>query len=67
MGDYDMTTDIYIFASVLQSFERGPGDLTGIPPEASLYCSEIWAIMGKETGGEASLIYGMGVKDVRVS
>jgi len=60
-----MTADIYIYGGILQEFERMPGDLTGIPPEASLYCADIWHALVKEAGGEAALITALGVKDIR--
>ncbi len=60
-----MTTDIYIYADNLVALTRSPGDLTGIPPEASLFDEAVWATMCREAGGEAALIAALGVVDRR--
>ena len=57
-----MATLIYIYAGVLQNIERGPGDITGIPPGASLIVeAPEWETMCAEAGGEAALIAALGV------
>ena len=58
-------TDIYIFSDVLHGIDRKYGDLTGIPPEASLYSPEIWINLCKSAGSEAILIAAIGAKDIR--
>jgi len=57
--------NIYIFSDVLQTPTTQEGDLTGIPPGASLYAPDVWAIMIAEYGSEAELIADLGVEDVR--
>ena len=58
-------SDIYIYSGVLQEFSRAEGDLTGIPPEASLFCADMWKMLCSESGGEAVLIALLGAKDTR--
>ena len=61
-----MSTDIYIYAALLQSLERQNGDVTGIPPEASLIVSTPeWETMCTAAGGETALIAALGVRDMR--
>ena len=57
--------NIYIFSGLLQTLTTQEGDLTGIPPWASLYAPDVWAIMVSEYGSEAGLIADIGVEDVR--
>ncbi|MFA5409922.1 MAG: hypothetical protein WC343_14205 [Bacilli bacterium] len=57
--------NIYIFSGLLQNIATQEGDLTGIPPGASLYAPDVWAIMVAEYGDEAGLIADIGVEDVR--
>ena len=57
---------IYIYAGDLQTITRGPGDVTGIPPEASLIVSAPeWETMCTAAGGEPALIAALGVRDMR--
>ena len=57
---------IYIYAGDLQTITRGPGDVTGIPPEASLIVSTPeWETMCTAAGGETALIAALGVRDMR--
>ena len=67
MGDHDMnmSTDIYINAGLLQTITRQSGDLTGVPPDASLIDAAAWAIMCQVAGGEKELIAALGLRDVR--
>jgi len=61
-----MATLIYIYAGTLQNIERGPTDITGIPPTASLIVeTPEWETMCAEAGGEAALIAELGVTDRR--
>ena len=61
-----MSTDIYIYAGLLQSFDRQEGDVTAIPPGASLIVSmPEWETMCTQAGGEQALIASLGVQDVR--
>jgi len=49
----EMETCIYIYAGLLQTITRGEGDVTAIPPEASLIVSEPeWFVMCNEAGSE---------------
>ena len=57
--------NIYIFSDLLQTIVTQEGDLTGIPPGASLYAPEVWAVMVSEYGDEAGLIADLGLEDVR--
>ena len=57
--------NIYIFSGLLQTIVTQEGDLTGIPPGASLYAPDVWAVMVSEYGGEAGLIADLGVEDAR--
>ena len=57
--------NIYIFSDVLQTLTTQEGDLTGIPPGASLYAPDVWAVMVSEYGSEAELIADLGLEDVR--
>ena len=57
--------NIYIFSGLLQNIATQEGDLTGIPPGASLYAPDVWAIMVAEYGDEAGLIADLGLEDVR--
>jgi len=57
--------NIYIFSDVLQTLPTQEGDLTGIPPGASLYAPDVWAVMVSEYGDEAGLIADLGVEDAR--
>lgn len=57
--------DIYIYNGILQEIERSEGDVTGIPPGASLFAADHWKKLCSEAGGEAELIESLGVKDVR--
>jgi len=62
----EMETCIYIYAGLLQTITRGEGDVTAIPPEASLIVSAPdWTVMCAEAGGEATLIEAMGLTDIR--
>ena len=67
MGDHIVTyCDVYINAKLLQLLTRQDGDVTAIPPEASLIVSEPdWFVMCKEAGGEQALIAAMGLTDMR--
>ena len=57
---------IYIYADNLQTITRGAGDVTGIPPTASLIVSAPeWEIMCAAADGEAALIASLGVTDRR--
>jgi len=61
-----MATDIYIYAGNLQSLERQEGDVTAIPPGASLIVAlPDWVTMCAEAGGEAALIEALCVVDRR--
>jgi hypothetical protein len=57
--------DIYVYNGVLLALQRSPGDVTGIPPEGSLFSAAVWATMCKEAGSEAALIEALGVRDMR--
>ena len=57
--------NIYIFSGLIQTIVTQDGDLTGIPPGASLYAPDVWAIMVAEYGSEAELIADLGAEDVR--
>ena len=57
--------NIYIFSGLIQTIVTQDGDLTGIPPGASLYAPDVWAIMIAEYGSEEELIADLGVEDVR--
>ena len=57
--------NIYIFSGLLQNIATQEGDLTGIPPGASLYAPDVWAVMVSEYGSEAELIADLGLEDVR--
>jgi len=57
--------NIYIFSGVLQSVNTQPGDITGIPPGASLYAPDIWSALVSEYGNERELIAVLGLKDMR--
>ena len=56
--------NIYIFSDVLQTIVTQEGDLTGIPPGASLYAPDVWAVMVSKYGDEAGLIADLVVEDV---
>ena len=61
-----MSADIYIYGGLLQSFERQEGNVTAIPPGASLIVSvPEWKTMCSQAGGEKALIASLGVQDVR--
>ena len=61
-----MATLIYIYKDTLQEIDRGPGDITGIPPTASLIVeTPEWETMCEQAGGEAALIAELGVTDRR--
>ena len=57
--------NIYIFSGLLQTIVTQEGDLTGIPPGASLYAPDVWVVMVSEYGDEAELIADLGAEDVR--
>ena len=57
--------NIYIFSGLIQTIVTQDGDLTGIPPGASLYAPDVWAVMVSEYGSEAELIADLGLEDVR--
>lgn len=57
--------NIYIFSDLIQTLTTQEGDLTGIPPGASLYAPDVWAVMVSEYGSEAELIADLVVEDVR--
>jgi len=59
--------NIYIFSGMLQTLTTQEGDLTGIPPGASLYAPDVWAVMVSEYDSVAELIADLGVKDMRDS
>ena len=59
--------DIYVYNGVLQAISRSEGDVTGIPPGASIFSEDVWSTMCKEAGGESALIESIGVKDIRGS
>jgi len=58
-------TDILIRDGKLFSLERGPTDVTSIPPAASLITADDWETLCKQAGGEAALIKELGVTDER--
>jgi len=56
-----MFRDVYIYSGVVQYLKRSEGDITGIPPEASLIVAEPeWVVMCQEAGGEESLLTSLG-------
>lgn len=57
--------DIYVYNGILQAISRSEGDVTGIPPGASLFSEDVWETMCKEAGGESALIDSLGAKDIR--
>lgn len=56
-----MSKDIYIYKGVLKEMDRSPVVETGIPPEASLFCEDVWSKMCDASGGEEALIIALGV------
>lgn len=60
-----MATDIYICEGTLDTIDRGDGDVTGVPPLASLIAEATWVVMCREAGGEAKLVEALGLKDER--
>ena len=60
-----MATDIYVYNGALTTLQRGPGDITAIPPESSLFAEPVWATMCTEAGGEGMLITELGARDMR--
>jgi len=58
----NVTALVYIYENILQNIERGPRDITGIPPGASLIVeAPEWETMCAEAGGEPALIAALGV------
>lgn len=57
--------NIYIFSGLLKTLTTREGDLTGIPPGASLFSETAWSTLCSEAGGEAGLIASLGVDDIR--